>query len=154
MTSPWSNWRVLSPQVKLSHLHVFLRMAMFCPTMLPVTSLAGDVSTVSNADGYGSCCVELRQATWSQKIWRFSLFRLFFFFSSLANGPIADILQQALLPVVDYATCSMSDWWGSQVTQNMVCAGGDGVVAGCNVRRSLWLTYSLLCSTRVKAGIH
>uniref|UniRef100_A0A8C2JXL8 pancreatic elastase II n=1 Tax=Cyprinus carpio TaxID=7962 RepID=A0A8C2JXL8_CYPCA len=48
------------------------------------------------------------------------------------NGPLADILQQALLPVVDYATCSKSDWWGSQVTQNMVCAGGDGVVAGCN----------------------
>ncbi|XP_051525978.1 chymotrypsin-like elastase family member 2A [Myxocyprinus asiaticus] len=48
------------------------------------------------------------------------------------NGPIADNLQQALLPVVDYPTCSRFDWWGSQVTQNMVCAGGDGVVAGCN----------------------
>ncbi|XP_016397608.1 chymotrypsin-like elastase family member 2A [Sinocyclocheilus rhinocerous] len=50
------------------------------------------------------------------------------------NGPLADILQQALLRVVDYTTCSRSDWWGSQVTQSMVCAGGDGVVAGCNVR--------------------
>ncbi|XP_016093918.1 chymotrypsin-C-like [Sinocyclocheilus grahami] len=48
------------------------------------------------------------------------------------NGPLADILQQSLLPVVDYTTCSRSDWWGSQVTQSMVCAGGDGVVAGCN----------------------
>ncbi|XP_043102059.1 chymotrypsin-like elastase family member 2A isoform X2 [Puntigrus tetrazona] len=47
------------------------------------------------------------------------------------NGPPHDILQQALLPVVDHATCSRSDWWGSKVTQNMVCAGGDGVVAGC-----------------------
>ncbi|KAM4571681.1 chymotrypsin-like elastase family member 2A [Fundulus diaphanus] len=48
------------------------------------------------------------------------------------GGPIADILQQALLPVVDYATCSKYDWWGSQVTETMVCAGGDGVVSGCN----------------------
>ncbi|MED6286558.1 hypothetical protein CHARACLAT_007249 [Characodon lateralis] len=48
------------------------------------------------------------------------------------GGPIADILQQALLPVVDHATCSQSDWWGSQVTQTMVCAGGDGIVSGCN----------------------
>jgi len=64
------------------------------------------------------------------------MWTFFTFLSSLANGPLADILQQALLPVVDYATCSNSDWWGTQVTQNMVCAGGDGVVAGCNVRRS------------------
>ncbi|XP_017273308.1 chymotrypsin-like elastase family member 2A [Kryptolebias marmoratus] len=48
------------------------------------------------------------------------------------GGPIADILQQAMLPVVDHATCSKSDWWGFQVTETMVCAGGDGVVSGCN----------------------
>lgn len=52
---------------------------------------------------------------------------------SLAGGPIADILQQALLPVVDYATCTKSDWWGTQVKDTMVCAGGDGIVSGCNV---------------------
>ncbi|XP_060930795.1 chymotrypsin-like elastase family member 2A [Limanda limanda] len=48
------------------------------------------------------------------------------------GGPIADILQQALLPVVDHATCTKPDWWGSQVKDTMVCAGGDGVVSGCN----------------------
>ncbi|XP_020501673.2 chymotrypsin-C [Labrus bergylta] len=48
------------------------------------------------------------------------------------GGPIADILQQALLSVVDFATCSKSDWWGFQVKDTMVCAGGDGVVSGCN----------------------
>lgn len=48
------------------------------------------------------------------------------------GGPIADALQQALLPVVDHATCSKSDWWGFQVRETMVCAGGDGVVSGCN----------------------
>ncbi|XP_026188294.1 chymotrypsin-C-like [Mastacembelus armatus] len=48
------------------------------------------------------------------------------------GGPIADILQQALLPVVDHATCTKSDWWGFQVKETMVCAGGDGVMSGCN----------------------
>uniref|UniRef100_A0A8D0BRT6 Peptidase S1 domain-containing protein n=1 Tax=Salvator merianae TaxID=96440 RepID=A0A8D0BRT6_SALMN len=48
------------------------------------------------------------------------------------NGPISDTLQQALLPVVDYQTCSQRDWWGSNVKTTMVCAGGDGVVSGCN----------------------
>ncbi|XP_075293468.1 chymotrypsin-C [Opisthocomus hoazin] len=48
------------------------------------------------------------------------------------NGPLADVLQQALLPVVDYDTCSKSSWWGSTVRTTMVCAGGDGVVSGCN----------------------
>ncbi|MBN3284186.1 CEL3B elastase, partial [Polyodon spathula] len=49
-----------------------------------------------------------------------------------ANGPIADNLQQALMPVVDHATCSKPDWWGIGVRTTMVCAGGDGVVGGCN----------------------
>uniref|UniRef100_A0A3Q2DT94 pancreatic elastase II n=1 Tax=Cyprinodon variegatus TaxID=28743 RepID=A0A3Q2DT94_CYPVA len=48
------------------------------------------------------------------------------------GGPIADIMQQALLPVVSYSTCSRSDWWGTLVTNNMICAGGDGEVASCN----------------------
>uniref|UniRef100_A0A8C3SV50 Peptidase S1 domain-containing protein n=1 Tax=Chelydra serpentina TaxID=8475 RepID=A0A8C3SV50_CHESE len=48
------------------------------------------------------------------------------------NGPISDDLQQALLPVVDHATCSKWDWWGFRVKETMVCAGGDGVVSGCN----------------------
>nr|XP_005988760.1 PREDICTED: chymotrypsin-C [Latimeria chalumnae] len=48
------------------------------------------------------------------------------------NGPIADKLQQALMPVVDHATCSKPDWWGFGVRTSMVCAGGDGIVAGCN----------------------
>uniref|UniRef100_A0A8C7E515 Peptidase S1 domain-containing protein n=1 Tax=Naja naja TaxID=35670 RepID=A0A8C7E515_NAJNA len=47
------------------------------------------------------------------------------------GGPMPDVLQQALLPVVDYAHCSQPDWWGSTVKQSMVCAGGD-IKAGCN----------------------
>lgn len=41
------------------------------------------------------------------------------------------------MPVADHATCSRLDWWGIAVRTNMVCAGGDGVVGGCNV--SAWL---------------
>uniref|UniRef100_G1Q790 pancreatic elastase II n=1 Tax=Myotis lucifugus TaxID=59463 RepID=G1Q790_MYOLU len=36
------------------------------------------------------------------------------------------------LLVVDYATCSRSDWWGSSVKTNMICAGGDGIISSCN----------------------
>lgn len=53
--------------------------------------------------------------------------------SLTAGGALPDILQQALLPVVDHATCSQKDWWGFQVKDTMVCAGGDGIVSGCNV---------------------
>uniref|UniRef100_A0A8V5H537 Peptidase S1 domain-containing protein n=1 Tax=Melopsittacus undulatus TaxID=13146 RepID=A0A8V5H537_MELUD len=49
-----------------------------------------------------------------------------------ANGPLADVLQQALLPVVDYETCSQWNWWGSYVRSSMMCAGGDGVISSCN----------------------
>ncbi|TKC35915.1 hypothetical protein EI555_020735, partial [Monodon monoceros] len=48
------------------------------------------------------------------------------------NGPIADELQQGLQPVVDHATCSQRDWWGNNVKDTMVCAGGDGVISACN----------------------
>lgn len=47
------------------------------------------------------------------------------------NGPLPDKLQEALLPVVDYAHCSKWDWWGFSVKKTMVCAGGD-IQSGCN----------------------
>uniref|UniRef100_A0A452V957 Chymotrypsin-C-like n=1 Tax=Ursus maritimus TaxID=29073 RepID=A0A452V957_URSMA len=48
------------------------------------------------------------------------------------NGPIADELQQGLQPVVDHATCTQRDWWGTMVRDTMVCAGGDGIISSCN----------------------
>ncbi|XP_071401032.1 chymotrypsin-like elastase family member 2A [Centroberyx affinis] len=48
------------------------------------------------------------------------------------GGPSYPILQQALLPVVDHDTCSQNNWWGNGIHRSMVCAGGDGVVAGCS----------------------
>uniref|UniRef100_A0A665SXJ6 pancreatic elastase II n=1 Tax=Echeneis naucrates TaxID=173247 RepID=A0A665SXJ6_ECHNA len=48
------------------------------------------------------------------------------------SSPLADILQQALLPVVAHNICKQPDWWSILATDKMVCAGGDGVTAGCN----------------------
>ncbi|XP_053280975.1 chymotrypsin-like elastase family member 2A [Pleuronectes platessa] len=50
----------------------------------------------------------------------------------LTEGPLADILQQALLPVVGRDICTQPDWWSVLATDKMVCAGGDGITAGCN----------------------
>ncbi|KAM4700141.1 chymotrypsin-like elastase family member 1 [Discoglossus pictus] len=47
------------------------------------------------------------------------------------TGSIPAILQQAPLPVVDYATCSTRSYWGKTIKTTMVCAGGDGLTAGC-----------------------
>nr|XP_045005941.1 chymotrypsin-C [Jaculus jaculus] len=48
------------------------------------------------------------------------------------NGPISEVLQQGLQPVVSHATCSRLDWWFIRVKKTMVCAGGDGVTSACN----------------------
>ncbi|XP_038190293.1 chymotrypsin-C [Arvicola amphibius] len=48
------------------------------------------------------------------------------------DGPIADVLQQGLQPIVNHATCSRWDWWFLMVSKSMVCAGGDGVISACN----------------------
>nr|XP_003471230.1 chymotrypsin-like elastase family member 2A [Cavia porcellus] len=48
------------------------------------------------------------------------------------NGPTPDVLQQGRLLVVSYATCSSSSWWGSSVNNQMICAGGDGVISSCS----------------------
>ncbi|XP_062306929.1 chymotrypsin-like elastase family member 3B [Osmerus eperlanus] len=47
------------------------------------------------------------------------------------HGPMPDRLQQAMLPVVEHSVCSRSDWWGINVKNTMICAGGDEI-SGCN----------------------
>ncbi|XP_066048893.1 elastase-1-like [Chamaea fasciata] len=49
-----------------------------------------------------------------------------------AGGGSADRLQEVMLPVVGQEICSQEDWWGSQAKDTMLCAGGDGVRAGCS----------------------
>lgn len=51
-----------------------------------------------------------------------------------AGGYMPDILQEAPIGVVDYSVCSTYEWWGSVVKKSMVCAGGDGLTAGCQVQ--------------------
>lgn len=48
--------------------------------------------------------------------------------------------------MVDHATCTQRDWWGSMVKDTMVCAGGDGVISACNV--SVWALRSVPPSSR------
>ncbi|XP_040835661.1 proproteinase E-like [Ochotona curzoniae] len=47
------------------------------------------------------------------------------------GGLLPNVLQEGLLPVVDFEHCSQPDWWGSYVDETMVCAGGYEV-SGCN----------------------
>uniref|UniRef100_UPI00398EAFCB chymotrypsin-like elastase family member 1 n=1 Tax=Pristiophorus japonicus TaxID=55135 RepID=UPI00398EAFCB len=47
------------------------------------------------------------------------------------GGTVNPTLQQAPIKVVAYNVCSQPEWWGYYVTSNMVCAGGDGIIAGC-----------------------
>uniref|UniRef100_H3C6B4 pancreatic elastase n=1 Tax=Tetraodon nigroviridis TaxID=99883 RepID=H3C6B4_TETNG len=47
------------------------------------------------------------------------------------GGSLSAQLKQAYLPLVDYTNCTKSDWWGSTVKNNMVCAGG-AAESGCN----------------------
>lgn len=60
------------------------------------------------------------------------------FFSSLfadaSSAIVPDILQEVAIPVVAHSICSQPDWWGSIALENMICAGGDGVISGCQVK--------------------
>lgn len=48
-------------------------------------------------------------------------------------GTVPPIMQEALIPVVEHSICSQPEWWGEIALKSMVCAGGDGVVSGCQV---------------------
>lgn len=143
-TLRWSSWRLLSRKATLSFLPVFLQLARSCRTILPATWPDGAVSGVS-AWNKRRESVHRKSAIGTKWVLYFSQ----------AGGPIADILQQALLPVVSHQTCSRYDWWGSLVTTSMVCAGGDGQLASCNVSHfSLYFTYAYTCRAWVATLVH
>ncbi|KAI4827879.1 hypothetical protein KUCAC02_031241 [Chaenocephalus aceratus] len=47
------------------------------------------------------------------------------------GGSLSSQLKQAYLPMVDHKTCTSRSWWGSIVSDTMVCGGG-GAESGCN----------------------
>jgi len=121
MTLLCSNWRRTPSSMTKSSRLACLRPAPPSPTTSPATSPAGVVSTVrpppprsrgvkvrsSVNQSFGE-----RARPLTRRVLR------------VAGGPRATALQQALLPAVDHATCSRSDWWGSSAKTTMVCAGG------------------------------
>ncbi|XP_066544853.1 elastase-1-like [Amia ocellicauda] len=48
-----------------------------------------------------------------------------------SGGSVPAILQEAVLPVVQHSVCSSNEWWGGLAKKSMICAGGDGYLAGC-----------------------
>ncbi|KAJ7999401.1 hypothetical protein DPEC_G00194020 [Dallia pectoralis] len=51
--------------------------------------------------------------------------------STYTGGLVSNVLRQAYLPIVDYATCSSLSWWGAVANTNMICAGGS-TYSACN----------------------
>lgn len=113
------------PWIPTSSWVICLSLARFCPTTTCATSPDGDAPPVS-------CLLVplLWLGFWMKFLMFNSPFPLF-----LAGGSLSAQLKQAYLPLVDHATCSRSDWWGSTVKTSMVCGGG-GAEAGCNVSLS------------------
>ena len=57
-------------------------------------------------------------------------------------GESPDELQQVMLPLMDRDVCSAPDWYGTMVTQGMMCLGyGEGGRAACNVSSQLNILY-------------
>ncbi|XP_048043530.1 chymotrypsin-like elastase family member 2A [Megalobrama amblycephala] len=48
------------------------------------------------------------------------------------EGPYPERLQQAKLLIVGNETCGSNYFWGGNINFSMICAGGDGIVAGCS----------------------
>uniref|UniRef100_A0A674NJQ0 Elastase 3 like n=1 Tax=Takifugu rubripes TaxID=31033 RepID=A0A674NJQ0_TAKRU len=73
------------------------------------------------------------------------------------EAPLLISWQQALMPVADHATCSQPDGGGSLSGPPWCGAGGDGIVAGCNVSpltpRGVWEVHGIKPTvfTRVSA---
>ncbi|XP_041102481.1 chymotrypsin-like elastase family member 1 [Polyodon spathula] len=48
-----------------------------------------------------------------------------------SGGEASPVLLQALLPVIDTLTCSTREYWDFYSSDKVICAGGDGSLAGC-----------------------
>ena len=64
----------------------------------------------------------------------------------------SNLLKQALVPYVNYTTCSRSDYYGNSITENMLCAGYEkGGVDTCQVRPHARSFRSLLNKVNVES---
>lgn len=108
----------------------------FCPMTTPAILPAGEWSVVSKREGGVSrgatIQVKLLSSNPGAAGLRCRPFSCPLF--CVVGGGSADRLQEVMVPVVDHKICSQQDWWGSQAKDTMICAGGDGVRAGCSVR--------------------
>lgn len=51
---------------------------------------------------------------------------------------LAEALNQARLPIIDFKTCRQKKFWGDRVRDSMICAGfrdTEGPPAACQVER-------------------
>lgn len=67
------------------------------------------------------------------RIWVWHLF-----LGGKENVSLAEALNQARLPVIDYKTCRQKKFWGDRVRDSMICAGfrdTEGTPAACQVRK-------------------
>lgn len=62
---------------------------------------------------------------------------------------LAEALNQARLPIIDYKTCRQKKFWGDRVRDSMICAGfrdTEGTPAACQVRKEVQWWNSWRCS--------
>lgn len=126
MTLPSWDWSMVCMTMAMLLLLAFPILVRRCLMTLPVTLLAGEWWTVSR----------LTLAVYS--IFSMSAHAMLtfkhsmFVFTVYGNTPA--ILQEAAISVVEHAVCSTPQWWGSIALETMVCAGGDGIISGCQVQ--------------------
>ncbi len=61
---------------------------------------------------------------------------MLFFKGGKENVSLAEALNQARLPIIDFKTCRQKKFWGDRVRDSMICAGfrdTEGPPAACQV---------------------
>lgn len=126
----------------MSKLPTFPTLIRYCLMASPATSLAGGLWTVSRHS-------HMFRFTF---VWAFHKGIPTLPLHSLSptdGGSIPAILQVAPIDVVEHQVCSQPNWWGSIALKTMVCAGGDGIISGCQVQLTntciylMWGTFML-----------
>lgn len=60
------------------------------------------------------------------------------YFFIFTTGHLADVLQEANVPIISDAVCNAPDYYDNQITTSMFCAGFEkGGIDACQVRDTL-----------------